>query len=195
NIQVCVPTTPAQIFHLLRRQAIRPLRRPLIVMTPKSLLRHKEAISSLEELTGGEFKTVLLDDAVRNKDQVTRIVFCSGKVYYDLLKKQREDELQHIAIVRIEQLYPFPEQDLTKVISAHPNIDTAVWCQEEPMNQGAWYSSQHHLRRVLHKSIPALYLHYAGREGSAAPAVGYMSLHIQQQNDLVHEALYKTDID
>ena len=195
NIQVCVPTTPAQIFHLLRRQAIRPLRRPLIVMTPKSLLRHKEAISTLEELTSGEFKTVLLDDVSRSKNDVTRIVFCSGKVYYDLLKKQREDKLRHVAIVRIEQLYPFPEEDLTNVISAHPNIDTAVWCQEEPMNQGAWYSSQHHLRRVLHKSIPALYLHYAGRDGSAAPAVGYMSLHIQQQDDLVHQALYKSDID
>ena len=120
-------------------------------------------------------------------------MFCSGKVYYDLVKLQREDELQHVALVRIEQLYPFPEQHLFKLISAHPNIDRAVWCQEEPMNQGAWYSSQHHLRRVLHKS--ALYLHYAGREASAAAAAGYMSLHIQQQNDLVHEALYKTDND
>ncbi len=164
-------------------------------MTPKSLLRHKEAISMLEDLTEGEFKTVILDDESGDRDEITRIVFCSGKVYYDILKKHREDGLRHVAIVRIEQLYPFPEQDLAEVISEHPNIDTAVWCQEEPVNQGAWYSSQHHLRRVLHKSIPALYLHYAGREGSAAPAAGYMSLHIQQQDDLVHEALYKTDID
>ena len=164
-------------------------------MTPKSLLRHKEAISTLEDLTEGEFKTVILDDESRDRDEITRIVFCSGKVYYDILKKHREDGLRHVAIVRIEQLYPFPEQDLTEVISKHPNIDTAVWCQEEPVNQGAWYSSQHHLRRVLHKSIPALYLHYAGREGSAAAAAGYMSLHIQQQDDLVHSALYKTEID
>ena len=195
NIQVCVPTTPAQMFHLMRRQIIRPLRKPLIVMTPKSLLRHKEAISTLEELTEGEFKTVLLNDDQRNDDKITRIVMCSGKVYYDLVEKQREENLDHAVIVRMEQLYPFPEVDLRAVLDQYPNIDTAVWCQEEPMNQGAWYSSQHHLRKVLHKKFPSLYLHYAGREASAAAAAGYMSLHLQQQSELVHDALFKSDID
>ena len=195
NIQVCIPTTPSQIYHLLRRQAIRPVRKPLIVMTPKSLLRHNEAISTLEDLTGDKFEVVLLDDANQDLGKVTRIIFCSGKVYYDLKAKKDATGLDHIAIVRIEQLYPFPEEILTDLITRCPNIDTSVWCQEEPMNQGAWYSSQHHLRRVLHKKFPSLYLHYAGREASAAAAVGYMSLHIQQQEELVEDALYKTDID
>jgi 2-oxoglutarate dehydrogenase E1 component len=195
NIQVCVPTTPAQIYHLLRRQAIRPVRKPLIVMTPKSLLRHKEAISTLEDLTQDSFRVLLLDDEAQDKNAVTRIVFCSGKVYYDLKARKIADNLEQVAIVRIEQLYPFPETDLGELLALYPNIDTAVWCQEEPMNQGAWYSSQHHLRRVLNKQFPSLYLHYAGREGSAAPAAGYMSLHIQQQEALVKDALYKTDID
>ena len=195
NIQVCIPTTPSQIYHLLRRQAIRPVRKPLIVMTPKSLLRHKDAISTLEDLTLDKFEVVLLDDENQVLTDVTRIVFCSGKVYYDLKAKKDADGLDHIAIVRIEQLYPFPEEILTALIAQRPNIDTSVWCQEEPMNQGAWYSSQHHLRRVLHKKFPSLYLHYAGREASAAAAAGYMSLHIQQQEDLVEDALHKTDID
>ncbi len=194
NIQVCVPTTPAQMFHLIRRQAIRPLRKPLIVMTPKSLLRHKDAISTLEQLTQDMFYTAIADDAGVDKMTITRIVFCSGKVYFDLREKCNEDELRHIVLVRIEQLYPFPESDLAQVLSQYPNIDTAVWCQEEPMNQGAWYSSQHHLRRVLHATFASLYLHYAGREASAAAAAGYMSLHVQQQQKLVHDALYNTDI-
>ncbi|MBQ74539.1 MAG: 2-oxoglutarate dehydrogenase E1 component [Gammaproteobacteria bacterium] len=195
NIQVCVPTTPAQIFHLLRRQMIRHFRTPLVVMTPKSLLRYKEATSTLEDLTDGKFNTVLLDDVTRDKAGVTRIVFCSGKVYYDLLKKLREEALNHIAIVRIEQLYPFPEKDLHNIISQHPNVDTVVWCQEEPMNQGAWYSSQHHLRKVLHEASPGLYLLYAGREPSAAAAAGYMSLHIQQQDELVYDAIFGKNAD
>jgi 2-oxoglutarate dehydrogenase E1 component len=195
NIQVCIPTTPSQIYHLLRRQAIRPVRKPLIVMTPKSLLRHSEAISTLEDLTLDKFEVVLLDDENQVLTDVTRIVFCSGKVYYDLKAKKDADGLDHIAIVRIEQLYPFPEEILTALIAQCPNIDTSVWCQEEPMNQGAWYSSQHHLRRVLHKKFPSLYLHYAGREASAAAAAGYMSLHIQQQEELVEDALHKSDID
>ncbi len=194
NIQVCVPTTPAQMFHLLRRQVIRPLRKPLIVMTPKSLLRHKEAISTLEELTGGEFQ-VVMEDTTTERDRITRIILCSGKVYYDLLERKKEDQLDHVAIIRIEQLYPFPQAILSDVLAGYPNLDTAVWCQEEPMNQGAWYSSQHHLRRALHDKFPALYLHYAGREASAAAAAGYMSLHLQQQQALVEQALYQSEID
>lgn len=190
NIQVCVPTTPAQMFHLLRRQIIRNLRKPLIVMTPKSLLRHKKAINSLEDLCDGKFHTVIDEPQDGIDKTVTRIVFCSGKVYYDLQAKREEDNLEGVAIVRIEQLYPFPEDDLREVIARYPNIAFAVWCQEEPMNQGAWYSSQHHLRRVLHETFPGLYLHYAGREASAAAAAGYLSLHIQQLEKFVQSALY-----
>ena len=195
NIQVCVPTTPAQIFHLLRRQAIRPVRKPLVIMTPKSLLRHKEATSTLEDLCNGSFRTVEPEPDAHDPHKITRIVLCSGKVYYDLLVKRREDQLDNVAIVRIEQLYPFPEADLAKLLAEYKNINTVVWCQEEPMNQGAWYSSQHHIRRVIHAKYPSLFLHYAGREGSAAAAAGYMSLHVRQQEQLVHNALYVEDLD
>ncbi len=190
NIQVCVPTTPGQMFHLLRRQMIRPLRKPLIVLTPKSLLRHKDAVSTLEDLTEGTFHTIIPDLPEIIRDVVTRIIFCSGKVYYDLESKRREAQLSHIAIVRIEQLYPFPEDDMKAVLAGYTHIETAAWCQEEPMNQGAWYSSQHHMRRVLHHQYPGLYLEYAGREASASPAAGYMSLHVRQQEQLVNDALY-----
>jgi len=191
NMQVCTPTTPAQIFHLLRRQIVHTLRRPLIIMSPKSLLRHKVAVSTLEDLTSGQFRVVVDDDQVQPED-VTRIVICSGKVYYDLLEKlnQEEGEPQNVAIVRIEQLYPFPEDELKMVISRYPNVAVAVWCQEEPMNQGAWYSSQHHMRRVVNEGYPGLYLQYAGREASAAAAAGYASLHAQQQESLVTTALF-----
>ena len=188
NVQVCVPTTPAQIFHLLRRQVIRNLRKPLVVMTPKSLLRHKEAICTLEDLCDGSFQTVIAPTP-EDPAAIDRIVFCSGKVYYDLLAKQQEGGLDNVVIVRIEQLYPFPEQRLSEVLGNFPNIETAVWCQEEPMNQGAWYSSQHHMRRVLHQHFPGKYLFYAGREASAAAAAGYMGLHIKQQEALVEDAM------
>ena len=190
NIQVCVPTTPAQMFHLLRRQIIRNLRKPLIVMTPKSLLRHKQAVNTLEDLCDGKFHTVIHDSHEVDNKSITRIVFCSGKVFYDLDAKRVGDELKDIAIVRIEQLYPFPEDDLREVLARYPNITQAVWCQEEPMNQGAWYSSQHHLRKVVHEKFPSLYLQYAGRDASAAAAAGYMSLHIKQMEEFVHNALY-----
>jgi 2-oxoglutarate dehydrogenase E1 component len=194
NIQVCAPTTPAQIYHLLRRQVIRPLRKPLIVMSPKSLLRHKEAVSSLEDLAQGAFYPVIQDTSGIPDEEITRIVFCSGKVYYDLDAKRKEHELNHVAIVRIEQLYPFPEDDMGAVLARYPNIAAAVWCQEEPMNQGAWYSSQHHMRRVIHARFPGLYLRYSGREASASPAAGYVSLHVKQQDELVEDALYADGI-
>jgi 2-oxoglutarate dehydrogenase E1 component len=189
NIQVCVPTTPAQIFHLLRRQAVRMMRRPLIVMTPKSLLRHKLAVSTLEDLCEGEFQTIIDETDDHDPGQVTRLVMCSGRVYYDLVQKRRDDKLDHIAIIRIEQLYPFPDARLKEILDTYPNLDCVVWCQEEPMNQGAWYSSQHHMRRDLPKKQKPIYLHYAGRESSAAAAAGYMSLHMKQQEQLVAEAL------
>ena len=138
NVQVCVPTTPAQIYHLLRRQVIRPLRKPLIVLTPKSLLRHKLAISTLEELAEGSFQTVIPEIDTLDPKNVTRLVLCSGKVYYDLLEKRRAEGREDIAIVRIEQLYPFPEDDLVEILAPYTNLKDVVWCQEEPMNQGAW---------------------------------------------------------
>ena len=189
NMQVCVPSTPAQIFHLLRRQVIRPLRKPLVIMSPKSLLRHKEAISTLEELSDGSFQTVIPETESVNAADVTRLVLCSGKVYYDLIDRRRTEEMKHVAIVRLEQLYPFPEEEFFASISSFTNLKETFWCQEEPMNQGAWYSSQHHMRRVVHRHNPNLYLDYAGREASASPAAGYMALHLQQQEQLIVDAL------
>jgi 2-oxoglutarate dehydrogenase E1 component len=188
NIQVCVPTTPAQIYHLLRRQVIRPLRKPLVVLTPKSLLRHKLAISTLEELAEGSFQTVIPEIDALDPAKVTRLVLCSGKVYYDLLEKRRAEGRDDIAIVRIEQLYPFPEDDLMETIAPYTNLEHVVWCQEEPMNQGAWYSSQHHLRRSMGNHKRSLVLEYAGREASAAPACGYASMHAEQQEQLLRDA-------
>ena len=189
NIQVCVPSTPAQVFHLLRRQAIRPTRKPLVVMSPKSLLRHKEAISTLEDLAEGSFQNVLPDSESPEPKDVTRLIFCSGKVYYDLIDRRRTEETKNVAIVRIEQLYPFPEEQLQEVIAQYKNVKEVIWCQEEPMNQGAWYSSQHHMRRVVQRLNPNIYLDYAGREASAAPAAGYMALHLEQQEQLIKDAL------
>ncbi len=188
NVQVCVPTTPAQIYHLLRRQVIRPLRKPLIVLTPKSLLRHKLAISTLEDLAEGSFQTVIPEIDTLDPKKVERVVLCSGKVYYDLLEKRRAEERDDIAIVRIEQLYPFPEDDLVEILAPYTNLKHAVWCQEEPMNQGAWYSSQHHFRRILSGHNKSLVLEYAGRDASAAPACGYASMHAEQQEKLLQDA-------
>ena len=186
NMQVCVPTTPAQIFHLLRRQQLLECRKPLIVMTPKSLLRHRLAVSSLEDLSQGEFQPVIPECDTLDADKVARVVMCSGKVYYDLLEKRRKESLEHVAIIRIERLYPFPKVQLRGLLTGYPNAREFIWCQEEPKNQGAWFSSQHHMRAAL--PDPQL-LHYAGRRFSAAPAPGYAGLHLQQQHALVDEAL------
>jgi 2-oxoglutarate dehydrogenase E1 component len=188
NIQVCVPTTPSQVFHMLRRQVKRPLRKPLVAITPKSLLRHKEATSDLDDLTSGTFKTVLPEKEPSDPKKVTRLILCSGKVYFDLLEKKKSDERDDVAIVRIEQLYPFPGDDLDELLSEYTKLKHVVWCQEEPMNQGAWYCSQHHMRNALHRKNPKLYLQYAGRDASAAPACGHMSVHIEEQKKLVNDA-------
>ncbi|OHC15702.1 MAG: 2-oxoglutarate dehydrogenase E1 component, partial [Pseudomonadales bacterium GWC2_63_15] len=188
NIQVCVPTTPAQVYHMLRRQAIRPLRKPLVALTPKSLLRHKLATSTLEELTQGSFQTVIPEVDAIDPAKVERVIMCSGKVYYDLLDKRRAEGREDIAIVRIEQLYPFPEEDLAEALAPYQNLKHIVWCQEEPMNQGAWYCSQHHMRRVATAHKKELFLQYAGRDASAAPAVGYASMHAEQQEKLLQDA-------
>jgi 2-oxoglutarate dehydrogenase E1 component len=188
NIQVCVPTTPSQVFHMLRRQVKRPLRKPLVAITPKSLLRHKEATSDLEDLTSGTFKTVLPEKEPSDPKKVTRLIMCSGKVYFDLLERKKNDDRDDVAIVRIEQLYPFPGDDLDELLGQYPKLKHVAWCQEEPMNQGAWYSSQHHMRNALHRHDNKLYLQYAGRDASAAPACGHMSVHVEEQKKLVNDA-------
>jgi 2-oxoglutarate dehydrogenase E1 component len=189
NMQVCVPSTPAQVFHMLRRQLIRPARKPLIALTPKSLLRHKLSVSTLEDLSDGRFQTVIGEVDDIDPAKAERLVLCSGKVYYDLLEARREANLTGVAIIRLEQLYPFPEAELGAVLAPYRNLKDVVWCQEEPMNQGAWYASQHHMRRVILKHDDSLYLSYAGREPFAAPAGGHPGMHIQRQKRLVEEAL------
>ena len=186
NIQVCTPTTPAQMFHLLRRQQIRNFRKPLIVMTPKSLLRHKLAVSSLSDLTNGAFYTVIPEIDVLDNDKITRIVLCCGKVYYDLLQKRRDAALTNVAIIRIEQLYPFPKKSLIRELAKYPDAKRVIWCQEEPQNQGVWFSSRHNIQDCLHSNQS---LHYAGRGFAAAPAVGSPYLHATQQQELVEQAL------
>jgi 2-oxoglutarate dehydrogenase E1 component len=184
NIQVCVPTTPAQMFHLLRRQMLLDCRKPLIVMTPKSLLRHKLAVSSLEDLTQGRFQRVIDEVDAIDPAGVRRVILCSGKVYFDLLEKRRGDDRRDAAIVRVEQLYPFPHQELSDLLGRYAGAREFVWCQEEPKNQGAWYPTEHNLRAAVRGGE----LIYAGRPASAAPAVGYPLLHIKQLCALVDEA-------
>lgn len=191
NMQVCTPTTPAQIFHVLRRQVVRPIRKPLIVMSPKSLLRHKLATSTLSELSEGGFKTVIGEIDNIKKDAVKRVVLCGGKVYYDLLEKRREEELNDIAIVRIEQLYPYPEKHVREILAQYPNLEKVIWAQEEPQNQGAWLFIATHIYADVasvrtDKLIP---VSYVGRPASAAPACGSPYLHAKQQATLVIDAL------
>ncbi len=186
NQQVCVPTTPAQFFHMIRRQALRRFRRPLIVMTPKSLLRHKLSTSKLEELVNGRFETLLSEIDPHDDDRVERIVFCSGKVYFDLLEARRKHEKSDTVIIRIEQLYPFPRDRLSEQLERYPNAGTVVWCQEEPRNQGAWYQITHHIRACIREGQR---LNYAGRPASSSPAVGSLAMHNQQQKELVAKAL------
>jgi 2-oxoglutarate dehydrogenase E1 component len=186
NIQVCNPTTPAQMFHMLRRQMLRPLRKPLIVMAPKSLLRHKLAVSSLEALSGGGFQPVIGDDGLPDKSRVTRLVMCSGRVYYDLLERRQAARLEHVALVRIEQLYPFPWRLLREELAGYSAVEHYVWCQEEPQNQGAWYATRHKFEELIGEHQRLI---YTGREALSAAAVGYASLHVQQQRRLVDQAL------
>jgi 2-oxoglutarate dehydrogenase E1 component len=189
NIQVCTPTTPAQIFHLLRRQLIREYRKPLIVMSPKSLLRHKLAVSNLSDLTEGGFLPVIGEIDNINPEQVTRLVLCAGKIYYDLLESRRQDNLSHIAIIRIEQLYPFPKRFFQAEIEKFGNIKEVIWCQEEPENQGAWHQSRHRLIPLFDRDTP---IRYAGRIASAAPAVGNYKTHLLEQKQVIQAALYES---
>ena len=189
NIQVCLPTNSAQVFHMLRKQVLCPVRKPLVVMSPKSLLRRRECACSLEELANGSFQVVLDDPSGPEPEAARKLVICSGKVFYDLDEKRRAHEIEDIAIIRLEQLYPFPQEDFNRCISRYVNVKSIVWCQEEPMNQGAWYASQHHIRRAAIEHFPEVWLEYAGREASAAAAAGYLALHLQQQDSFLSDAL------
>ncbi|AVR88409.1 2-oxoglutarate dehydrogenase E1 component [Thauera aromatica] len=187
NWQICVPTTPAQIFHLLRRQMIRKVRKPLIIITPKSLLRHKEAISSIDELANGGFQTVIPEIEALDPKKVKRVVLCQGKIYYELLAHRREHNIKDTALVRIEQLYPFPAKAFAAAIEQFPNAREIVWCQEEPRNQGAWYwlASRQHLVNVLGTKRRLLLV---SRPAAASPAVGYYAKHNQQQKAVIENA-------
>ena len=188
NMQVCMPTTPAQIFHLLRRQMVRNFRKPLVIMTPKSLLRKPEAVSSLKELAKGSFQTVIGEVETLKAEDVTRIVACSGKVYYDLMVARRERRLENVAVIRVEQLYPFPHKQFAAEMKRYANALEVMWCQEEPQNQGAWYQTQHYF---IENMRPDQRLYYAGRQSSASPAVGYVAKHSEQQKKLVEAAFGK----
>ncbi|HET9652433.1 MAG TPA: 2-oxoglutarate dehydrogenase E1 component, partial [Usitatibacter sp.] len=186
NIQVCVPSNAAQFFHMIRRQVLRPMRKPLIVMTPKSLLRKKEATSPLADLANGQFQVIIPEVEKVTAKKIRRVVFCSGKVYYDIAAERAKRGIDDIAVVRIEQLYPFPHEEFQAQIDLYAAAKSVVWAQEEPANQGAWHLIQHYLVRHLR---PDQSLAYAGRASSASPAVGYLQLHNEQQKQLVDAAL------
>ena len=189
NLQVCAPTTPAQIFHLLRRQMIRPYRKPLVVMSPKSLLRHRLAVCDRAALgPDARFEVVIDDREVTDPDRVTRLVLCAGKVWYDLAEKRAERGLDHVALVRVEQLYPYPREEIQAILDRYPKARDVIWAQEEPRNQGTWFFmlSRRHLAGMMRSNRR---LGYAGREYSASPAAGYMSVHLEQQRALVESAL------
>ncbi len=188
NMQVVQPTTASQIFHVLRRQMVRNLRKPLIIMTPKSLLRNKDATSPLSEFTRGSFQTVIPENKELKADKVKRVIACSGKVYYDLAKKREEKGSDDVAIIRVEQLYPFPHKAFAAELKKYPNAADIVWCQDEPQNQGAWFFVQHYIHENM---VEGQRLGYSGRAASASPAVGYSHLHQDQQRALVDGAFGK----
>ena len=189
NLQVCVPSTPAQMFHMLRRQMRQSFRKPLIVMSPKSLLRHELSVSPLEDLTRGGFARVIGEIDPLPVAEVRRVVFCSGKVYFDLLRARRKEGLRDVALVRIEQLYPFPSEEYEAILGGLPNAREIVWCQEEPQNQGAWYQIRHRLQELVSGRRAVL---YAGRAPAAAPATGIARIHELEQQALVAAALHAT---
>ena len=185
NIQVCIPSTPAQMFHLLRRQMLRTYRKPLIVFTPKSLLRSKDAASSIEYLVEGEFQPMIGEVDTLDASKVRRIIVCSGKIYYELLKARRERNIVDMTIIRLEQLYPFPHKAFATQLAAYPNANEVLWCQEEPGNQGAWHRIQHYLLRYMRDDME---LGYALRPSAAAPAAGYLAVHNEQQKAVINAA-------
>jgi 2-oxoglutarate dehydrogenase E1 component len=189
NMQIVQPTSASQIFHVLRRQMVRPLRKPLVIFTPKSLLRNKDATSPVSEFTKGEFRTVIPEQkADLDNAKVKRVIACSGKVYYDLVKKREEKKSNDVAILRVEQLYPFPHKAFATELKKYPNATDLVWCQDEPQNQGAWFFVQHNIHENM---LEGQKLGYAGRAASASPAVGYAHLHQEQQKALLDQAFAK----
>ena len=188
-MQVCQPTTASQIFHLLRRQQVRMFRKPLVIMTPKSLLRNKDATSPLSEFTRGEFRTVIPEqNEAIDPSKVKRVIACSGKVYYDLVKRREEKKTADVAILRVEQLYPFPHKAFATEMKKYAGATEIVWCQDEPQNQGAWFFVQHYIHENMAEGQK---LGYAGRPASASPAVGYAHLHQEQQKALLDQAYGK----
>ena len=188
NMQIVQPTTASQIFHVLRRQMVRNLRKPLIIFTPKSLLRNKDATSPLSEFTKGGFQTVIPESKALKADKVKRVLVCSGKVYYDLVKHREESGHDDVAILRVEQLYPFPHKAFAAEMKKYPQVADIVWCQDEPQNQGAWFFVQHYIHENM---VEGQRLGYSGRAASASPAVGYSHLHNEQQKALVEGAFGK----
>jgi 2-oxoglutarate dehydrogenase E1 component len=186
NQQVVVPSTPAQMFHMLRRQMKRSLRLPLIVMTPKSLLRHPLSVSSIDDLAKGRFQPLIHETEKLDAQKVRRIVFCSGKVYYDLVQARAKEKMADVALVRIEQLYPFPREEYEAALSRFPNAREVCWAQEEPENQGAWYQIKHRLQIYLSAQHQ---MFYATRPGMATTAGGYLKVHNKEQEELIREAL------
>ncbi|UAJ65087.1 2-oxoglutarate dehydrogenase E1 component [Candidatus Schneideria nysicola] len=186
NMQICIPSTPAQFYHILRRQILSSIRKPLIIFSPKSLLRHPLSISSLEELANGRFYSVIDDIDTADTNNINHIIICSGKIYYDLLDKKRRDRKNNIAIIRIEQLYPYPEQSIKEIVDKYSAVKNYTWCQEEPENQGAW----HYFKDSFFKKLKLdKNLKYVGRSASASPAVGYISIHRKQQEQIINDAL------
>lgn len=188
NMQVCQPTTPAQMFHLLRRQMVRPYRKPLIIFTPKSLLRHPLAVSSLNDLSKGHFELIIAETEDIKAKAVERVVLCTGKIYYELLEQRRKRQLTNIALIRIEQLYPFPEERLQEILASYSQAKELIWCQDEPENQGAWYALRYQLEAFLAEGQK---LSYAGRSAAASPAAGYYAIHEMEQEVLIKKALEK----
>ncbi|HKR41029.1 MAG TPA: 2-oxoglutarate dehydrogenase E1 component, partial [Paraburkholderia sp.] len=187
NMRVCQPTTPAQIFHLLRMQAVLHDRVPLIVMTPKSLLRHPEAVSSLDDLAKGRFNEILAESPTKEAaSRIDRVILCSGKVYYELLERRRKSGKDNIALIRVEQLYPFPAKQINSELERYPNLKSVVWCQEESKNQGSWHFVMEQLLEIV--KAPAT-LRYIGPEATASTAPGYKSMHLARQEKFLHAAI------
>jgi len=186
NLQVCYPTTPAQYFHLLRRQVKQEIVRPLVVMTPKSLLRLPAASSTIDELTSGGFQPVIGDKHIEDQSKVTRVVLCSGKVYYDIETARSEAGTSNVAVIRLEQFYPFPGQSIANIFGTYPNAKQCIWAQEEPQNMGGWHFVADRLRAVVPNGVE---VSYVGRAASASPATGSYAIHELEQKKLVDEAL------
>ena len=185
NIRVANPSTAGQFYHLLRRQALEPIARPLVVMTPKGLLRLREAASTLAELSEGSFRPVI-DDPRSDKQRIKRLVLCSGKVYYDVSGHELRSGAEAVAVARIEQLYPFPKAELAALVASYPFLLEVVWAQEEPQNMGAWRSIRHRLEEALPRGVP---LRYVGRPWRASPSEGYPTAHLREQDRIAREAL------